>query len=913
MDTIKILDKNGTFQLDDAENTSGLYFPIASETGLKSSITPNLGGDAKIAQTSFLMEPVSIENLHNNRSTRNFWCMVDGQRPWSATGASAEAENDRDTENQEDSTLTAGFLWQKVERTAKNGILESEITSFVPYNANVELMIVKITNTSERVQAMSAVAAIPIYGRSADNIRDHRNVTSMLHRISTTEDGVVVKPTMSFDERGHLVNHTVYYVLGAEEAGLKPAGFIPVAETFLGEGGTFTHPVPLYKNEEKTLRVGAGASYEGKEAVGAICFRTKDIEPGATRSFVIMMGIGEDTDDLSDIALHYGSVEKAEKALEETKAYWKKMANVDFHAGSPEYDNFLKWVSFQPFLRAIYGCSFLPHHDYGRGGRGWRDLWQDCLSLLIMDPKDVRANLLNNIRGVRIDGTNATIIGSKPGEFIADRNGIARVWMDHGVWPFKTIMFYIHQTGDFSILKEMAPYFKDAQIMRGNGIDVAWDESEGLLQKTDDGKIYEGSILEHILLEHLTSYYEVGEHGMLRLRGADWNDAIDMAADRGESVAFTAAYAGNLAEMASLLRKMAKEGITELKLLLEIKKLIQPAGKIAKDGVTDKTFIDSQEKILHGYLAGVTHAVSGQTEKYSTEELADSLETMAESLKARIRSQEWIQQDEENGWYNSYYDNSGKAVERKATQGQEPRMMLTGQVFTIMSGTADAEHTKKICHAADEYLYQKEIGGYRLNTNFHELKFDMGRMFGFAYGDKENGAVFSHMTVMYANALYGRGLVREGYKALQSLADASMDFEISRIYPGIPEYFRADGRGMYHYLTGAASWYLMTMVTKVFGVCGEYGNLIVKPQLVAEQFDAAGEASISLVFAGKKIAVNLHNPNHLDFGAYKIASIKLDDKDVTAIDEGTGAPVITKAELEKLAADTEHVIEIELQ
>lgn len=127
MDTIKILDKNGTFQLDDAENTSGLYFPIASETGLKSDITPNLGGDAKIAQTSFLMEPVSIENLHNNRSTRNFWCMVDGQRPWSATGASAEAENDRDTENQEDSTLTAGFLWQKVERTAKNGILESKL------------------------------------------------------------------------------------------------------------------------------------------------------------------------------------------------------------------------------------------------------------------------------------------------------------------------------------------------------------------------------------------------------------------------------------------------------------------------------------------------------------------------------------------------------------------------------------------------------------------------------------------------------------------------------------------------------------------------------------------------------------------------------------------------------------------
>ena len=35
-----------------------------------------------------------------------------------------------------------------------------------------------------------------------------------------------------------------------------------------------------------------------------------------------------------------------------------------------------------------------------------------------------------------------------------------------------------------------------------------------------------------------------------------------------------------------------------------------------------------------------------------------------------------------------------------------------------------------------------------------------------AYGEKENGAVFSHMTVMYANALYQRGFVKEGYRAV---------------------------------------------------------------------------------------------------------------------------------------------------
>ena len=64
-------DTQGTFHLKKAENISYLYFPIAGEAGLKSSFTPNLGGDAKIDQNTFLLEPVSAENLVNNRNSRN--------------------------------------------------------------------------------------------------------------------------------------------------------------------------------------------------------------------------------------------------------------------------------------------------------------------------------------------------------------------------------------------------------------------------------------------------------------------------------------------------------------------------------------------------------------------------------------------------------------------------------------------------------------------------------------------------------------------------------------------------------------------------------------------------------------------------------------------------------------------------
>lgn len=46
MRKINFTDKNGTFTITNPENYSGLYLPLAGEEGLKSSITPTLGGDA---------------------------------------------------------------------------------------------------------------------------------------------------------------------------------------------------------------------------------------------------------------------------------------------------------------------------------------------------------------------------------------------------------------------------------------------------------------------------------------------------------------------------------------------------------------------------------------------------------------------------------------------------------------------------------------------------------------------------------------------------------------------------------------------------------------------------------------------------------------------------------------------------
>lgn len=870
MDNIRFLDDDGTFTLSNPENVSGLYFPLAGEAGLKSAVTPGLGGDCKLDQESFLLEPVSIEDLHNRRGTRNFWCITE-EGCWSATGVSAQQEAARFTPEQDKSALTAGLMWQKVSRESKRFGLRAEITSFVPPQENVEIMEVKITNIGAASRTLTCVAAVPIYGRSAANVRDHRNVTSMLHRTQTTQRGVLVKPAMSFDEKGHRENHKIYYVLGSAGDGGKPAAFYPTVEGFLGEGGTFLTPRAIYEGAEG---VPAGTEIDGREAMGGIRFPAVTLEAGQSVVYILLMGIAGELGELERVQSAFRTSEQVERALEDTKAHWQERVNVCYHTGDPDFDRWMRWVSFQPFLRRLYGCSFLPHHDYGRGGRGWRDLWQDCLSLLLMDPGGVGEMVKANFGGVRVDGTNATIIGDGVGNFIADRNGIARVWMDHALWPLMTTRLYIDQTGDLDILLEAAPYFKDPQVMRGTQIDPLWDETYGNRQRTETGEVYQGSILEHLLIQHLAAFYEVGAHNIFRLRGADWNDALDMAAENGESVAFTCAYAGNLLDFAGLLRRLAGKR-EKAELLAELRELLEGGPEIYED-------IPRKKALLEGYARRCIHNISGKTVSVSLTVLAENLEGKARWLMEHIRRQEWIK-DGADGWFNSYYDNHCRPLEGITEQGV--RMMLTGQVFAIMSGTATEEQIKSIVHSADRYLYKKEAGGYRLNTDFHELKLDMGRMFGFAYGEKENGAVFSHMAVMYGNALYRRGFVREGYRVLQSLAETAMDFSTSKIFPGIPEYFNADGRGMYHYLTGAASWYMLTVITEMFGVHGEGGDLVIEPKLVREQFDETGEAAIDFSFAGKNFHVVIVNRLGKDFGEYPAVRRVLSREEINALPE----------------------------
>jgi cellobiose phosphorylase len=863
----QFIDSLGTFELLNPQSSSYLYFPLVNQVGMISSITPTLNGDAKTDQNTFLLLPVSVQDLHNTRSARNFWVTING-KPWSATGNSAVQIGQTQTESDQAVTMQAGFLWHTVNRRHPETGLHASITNFVPAGEDkVELMRVTLTNLGHSPLELISTAAIPIYGRSADNLRDHRHVTSLLHRTVCHENGVLVRPTMSFDERGHTQNQTIYGVLGVDGDGMPPRGFFPLVDDFIGEGGCLERPQVIFQNNPHLWA--AGSTFEGYESIGGLQFPLVCLQPGDSKSYIIILSIlagGQDPETLLEC---YGSQNKFSAHLEQTKDYWNdRLSRLKFEHNNARLDGWLQWVSLQPILRRITGNSFMPYHDYGRGGRGWRDLWQDLLALLLTEGPQNDKLILDNFAGVRLDGSNANIVGTRPGEFVADRNNIPRVWMDHGAWPFLTTMLYLNLTGDLELLLKRQTYFKDHLIHRCQKIDADWTPEQGTFSRSISGDLYHGSILEHLLVQHLTAFYNVGEHNLIKLEGGDWNDGLDMAAARGESAAFSALYAGNLQSLSKLCLALIGPGREDISIAAELLPLLD---RISQP--IDYCSAAVKQNRLQAYFDSVHADISGQLLQVPLIKLASDLQEKADWLASHIRQQEWVTDQQGLGWFNGYYDNQGEKVEGERPEGI--RMTLTGQVFSLMSATASAEQTKLILQAADRYLYDESLRGYRLNTNFGIDSPQLGRAFGFAYGHKENGAVFNHMAVMFAYALYRQGCAHEGWRVLEGIYTQSQDFTKSRIYPGIPEYFDPRGRGMYPYLTGSAAWYLFTLLTEAYGVKGCMGDLLIEPKLVAEQFANADQLKVQTTFAGKTIEVIYKNPKRLSYRQYSIVKISI--------------------------------------
>ena len=842
----KFIDNTGTFTVNDPQKYN-TYFPLTNSSGtLLSAISPNLSGDIKKDNEHFLTLPASSEDLRSTLLCRRDFFIK------------TKAEVLRLSQPYQDS-LEAGFLYHKIFKKTKN--LDIEILNFIPHNLEAEVMRVTITNHSRKEITITPTSFIPLYGRSEKNLRDHRHVSSLLNRVSLDKYSIQLKPTMIFDEKGHRENKDIYYCLGYESDKIAPLGQFPTLDSFYGQSDIL-NPDAIYKNTKPALKY--SKEFDGKEVCAGFRFKDKKLKPKESVQYVLILGINHDPQKIKEIFQALDTSEKVEMKLADTQQYWQNyLQSTGFTFGDKNFNNWLNWVKFQPTLRKLFGCSFLPHFDYGKGGRGWRDLWQDALALLLTEPQKAKEIIINSFAGVRVDGSNATIITNNG--FISDRNKISRVWMDHGVWPYLTLHSYIMTSGDLNILLTDKTYFCDHQIKRAKARKTDFNSSDWLLRVTNN-QIYQGSILEHVLIQNLVQFFNVGDHNCVKLENADWNDGLDMASNRGESAAFSFMYAHNLKSLCGLLENL-KTSNQSVKLAKEIKILLDTL-----DSGINYGDCQAKQKKLDQYLDAAAN-LSGEKEEISLDKLISDLTAKYDHMSKWLSEKEWLAE----GFFNGYYDNLGCKVEGK--QNSKINMTLTGQVFAIMSGAASDEQITQTWKSLKKYLFDKNLGSFRLNTDFGGIRMDLGRAFGFSYGNKENGAVFSHMVVMLANALYKRGFIKEGFETLNSLFEMSSDPK-AKIYPVLPEYFNSQGRGLYLYLTGSASWYIYTISQEVLGIKSNYGKLRLEPKLIEKNFNGSNEIETTFQLESKKVTVTYHRQKK-SAESYKITSAAINSKPLT--------------------------------
>lgn len=888
MDVWKIKNfEEGTFRIKNPQLKSRLYFPLTNTQGkIFSWITPYLSGDIKRSVHEFLTYPATVFDIKNPFSARSLWLYF----------------NSKDISNisplwpsNDEISLEAGPLWQKLIRKDKRHNLLIETLSFVPENNSAEVMRIKITNLSREELSFTPVTSIPLFCRSQDNLRSHRQVTSLLNRAEINSQGIKVTPSMCFDERGHKKNQASYFVYGLTSPESRLKGIFSTLEEFTGNRGSLIRPESVFKD----LTPKKHNEISGKENFAGLKFAKQRIKPSKQLEIYLIMGITQKESAVKAFS-QLNTPEKIHRSLENSKQAWSAIYNsLDLNTGRKEFDFWIKWVNIQPVLRKLFGCSFLADFDYGRGGKGWRDLWQDLLNLIMPSPKKVKPLLINNFEGIRIDGSNATIIKGN-GKFISDRDKISRVWSDHGVWPFLTLKHYIDLTGDYKILFKETGFFKDRLFKRSKEISSSSIPEKDFSLKDAKGRKYKSSILDHLLIENLVQFLNTGRHNNLRIEGGDWNDGLDMAKDKGESLAFSSMYAYNLKELACLLEELSeKENIKEIKITKEAEILLDTLNKpINYSRPKDKN------RILNLYFERTKNKVSGKKKTVKIKNLIKDLDRKSRHIIEHLRKKEWIPNP---GIFNGYYDNLSRRVE--GIINKQIRIMLTSQVMAIISGTAEKKHIKRIWKAACSYLRQKPFYAFRLNTDFKALRLDLGRAFGFSYGDKENGSIFSHMNVLFAYGLYKQGFAKEGNKIIQSLFKLSTNTS-AEIYPCIPEYFNLENKGLYPYLTGSASWLIRSLISEAWGLKFSSGKITISPKIVKDNFRFSKRISLTVNIKGKLITLLYKNLGRKDYPYYRIIKTRIGKELINK--PQSKEIVFSKYETDRILNSKDKIIEITL-
>ena len=377
--------------------------------------------------------------------------------------------------------------------------LEQELLAFVPKDAPVKVMRLRLRNRSDKVRRITATYyAEWLLGAVGSTSKPH-----VACRYDAKRKAIVAgnRWNPEFGDRVAFVT-----------ASLDPRSVTGDRRVFLGRHGDPSDPDGLRRPDL------GGEFTPGGDACAGYQVHL-DIEPGSTEEVVFVLGEAADAQSSNALIAEWRDPARAATALKDLRRFWRdRLGRVQVKTPDPAFDLMVnQWLPYQNL-----SCRILARGAFYQAGGayGFRDQLQDVLAVLFTDPDLARQHILRAARH-QFEAGDALHWWHPPGG-----RGVRTRCSDDYLWLAYTTARYITATGDKSILDEKIPFLSAPELR---------PDEHDRYARFDEGAA--ASLFDHCA-RALDRMMEVGQHGLPLIGTGDWNDGMDRIGQggKGESV-----------------------------------------------------------------------------------------------------------------------------------------------------------------------------------------------------------------------------------------------------------------------------------------------------------------------------------------------------------------------------------------
>lgn len=377
--------------------------------------------------------------------------------------------------------------------------LEQDMLTFVPIDASVKLVRLRITNRSGQPRRILATYyAEWLLGAMASVSRPH-----VVTRYDPDLKAITARNCWNpeFGER-------IAYLTASAE----PHSITGNRRDFLGRDGDVSDPAGLQHWD-------LGGRFDaGGDACAAYQVHL-DLAAGESTEVVFALGEVADQASLAAAVAKWKSPAQTDMALGAMKQTWnERLGAVQVNTPDPAFDLMVnRWLPYQN--RACRIAARAGYYQAG-GAYGFRDQLQDVLALLHSEPTRVREHILLAARHQFEEGDVLHWWHPPAGR------GVRTRCSDDYLWLVFVTARYVQATSDSTILDVIVPFLAAPELRAEE------HDRYALFDTGEDAALY-----DHCA-RALDRMMATGAHGLPLMGAGDWNDGMDRIGDkgRGESV-----------------------------------------------------------------------------------------------------------------------------------------------------------------------------------------------------------------------------------------------------------------------------------------------------------------------------------------------------------------------------------------